>query len=325
MLRQNNFWARYHVYGLLVIAFLGMGVFLISGCDGKKSEPAASSQPTSSVVYTTFYPTKYFTERIAGGKVRVINPCPADADPAGWMPDEQTLAAYQNAVLIIINGASFEKWIAKTNLPLSRTVDTSKPLEKDFITLERKVAHSHGPAGEHAHEGIDGHTWLDPGNTKVQALEIKKALTKTFPQHTSSFEEGYIKLIEDLEALDRRLKKVSAQIGERQLLSNHPAYNYLARTYGWRMKVFYLEPEEATDQEELDRLRDFLKDHPAEHLLWEAEPSEEIAQKMYNEFGLRSIVYSPCETMESEPLEQGEDFLTVMNRNVDRLRQAFTD
>ncbi|MBN2559768.1 MAG: zinc ABC transporter substrate-binding protein [Phycisphaerae bacterium] len=311
------------VRGLPVLVCLGAGLMLASGCESKKATPSAPAADKLPSIYTTFYPTTYFVQRIAGDKANIVCPCPADADPAVWMPDEKTIQAYQNADMIVVNGASFEKWLEKVMLPQARLVDTTKPFADEFITLERGTTHTHGPSGQHTHEGIDGHTWVDPGNAKVQATEIKKALVKKFPDHKDAFEKGCAALVKDLDALDARIKAVSAKIGDQQLLSNHPAYNYVARRYGWKMKVFYLEPEEATGEEELNKVKDFLKDHPAKHLFWEAEPAEEIAKQMKDEFGLESVFYSPCETLDPEQRKKGEDFLTVMNANVDRLEKAF--
>jgi zinc transport system substrate-binding protein len=296
---------------------------LVVGAERAAVGQTASKAEETPVIYTTFYPTTYFAQRIGGDRVKVVCPCPTDADPATWMPDDKTIEAYQRADLIVINGATFEKWVAKATLPDSRIVDTSKPLKESLIELKRGVTHTHGPTGKHTHHGIDGHTWVDPGNAKIQGAEIKKALVKSFPEHKDAFEQGYAALAKDLDALDARLKAVSERIGDQQLLCNHPAYNYLARHYGWRLEVFYLEPEGATDAEELEKVGAFVKDQPARYLLWESEPTEEIARKMSGAFGLESIVFSPCETLDDVRLKAGEDFLTVMNANVDRLEQAF--
>jgi hypothetical protein len=39
------------------------------------------------------------------------------------MPDTETIAAYQAADLILINGADYAKWTTKVSLPRSRLVD----------------------------------------------------------------------------------------------------------------------------------------------------------------------------------------------------------
>lgn len=357
MIRKDAFHLECPRNLVTMLVCLGMSAALVGGCERKTAEqpaapageqPAAKAveQPAAApveqpvapeaevpaapeaerpVVYTTFYPSTYFTERIGGDHVDVVCPCPADADPAFWMPDDETIAAYQQADLIIVNGASFEKWLGKVTLPMSRIVDTTKPLADDFIVLKDAVTHSHGPSGEHSHEGIDGHTWLDPVNARMQAGEIRTALVKRFPAHKEAFEQGYAALSQDLDALDARLKSLAEKMRNQVLLCNHPAWNYVGRRYGWQLKTFHLDPETMPDDDALNEIKTFLEGQGARYMLWEAEPAAEIAGRMREEFGLKSIVYSPGEALEKEQLEEGEDFLTVMHANVDRLEAALAE
>jgi zinc transport system substrate-binding protein len=278
-----------------------------------------SQTPT---VYTTFYPTTYFAQRIGGDRINVVNPCPAGEDPAFWMPDDQTIEAYQHADVIIVNGASFEKWVDKVTLPEARIVDTAKPFRDDFIVLKDAITHTHGPSGRHSHEGIDGHTWLDPINAKTQAGEIKDALAKRFPAHKEVFEQGYAALVKDLDALGTRLTALAGKLGDQMLLCSHPAYNYIGRRYGWQLKSFHLDPESMPDDATFNAINTYLEQQPARYMLWESEPTAEIAGRMKQELGLESVVFSPCEALDSEQREAGEDFLTVMNENIDRLEEA---
>lgn len=309
---------------LVIAAGLVAGLFLGAGCDSRKSGPQSAAQPQTTDVYTTFYPTEYFARRIAGDHVKVVNPCPPDADPAFWMPDEQTIAAYQNAALIIINGASFEKWVDKVTLPEARIVETAKPFADEFIVLTDAVTHSHGPAGAHTHEGIDGHTWLDPVNARIQAGEITRALVRQVPDHEQDFVKGYGELGKDLEALGARLKAVSEKMHGHVLLCSHPAYNYIGRRYGWQLKSFHLDPEEMPAEAVWQEIKDFRAQQPAKHMLWEAPPTDEIAAAM-RALGLENIVFSPAESLDAEQRARGEDYLSVMNQNVARLEETFGD
>lgn len=270
-------------------------------------------------VYTTFYPTTYFTQRIAGDLVTVVNPCPPDADPAFWMPDAKTIEAYQKAALIVINGAQFEKWIDKAALPQSRIVDTTRPLKDELITLKDVVRHSHGKSGEHTHEGIDGHTWLDPVNAKVQAGQIRDALVKLLPERKAALDANYDALAKDLDALDARFKAVAEKIKDQQLLGNHPAWNYIARRYGLKIETFMLDPGAAPSDETLARLREFVFKTRAKNMLWEEQPAEAAAKPLADEFGLRHIVFDPGEALEPADAKAGRDFLKLMNDNIDRL------
>lgn len=305
---------------LVALALLALG---IGACEQKAEQPMSAQKAARLTAYTTFYPTTYFAERIGGEHVRVVNPCPPDADPAYWMPDDETLVDYQAADLIVINGAEFEKWVAKVSLPMAKVVDTTEPLKGEFITLTDGVTHSHGPAGKHTHVGIDGHTWLDPINAKRQAAVIKAALVKACPDQAEAMESNFAKLGADLDKLDARLKEVSKKIGERALIANHPAWNYVARRYGWTLKTFHLDPEEMPDDETIAQIKAHLAAHPAQIILWEAEPTPEIESRFREELGLTSVVYTPGESIDAEAVKAGEDFLTIMNVNVDRLGEAF--
>ena len=324
MLQENRFHSASYFRGLVAVLVLSASLLLAGGCKREESTATAAKKATAKtpMVYTTFYPTTYFAERIGQDKIKVVNPCPPDADPAFWMPDEKTIEAYQNADLIVVNGASFEKWLGKVTLPESRIVDTTSPFAGEFIVIEDAVTHSHGPAGTHAHAGVDGHTWLDPINAKTQTAQIMEVLVKRFPDHKETFEQGYAELTKDLDALDARLKALTAKIGDQVLLCSHPAYNYVGRRYGWHLKNFHLDPEAMPDEETFNKIKAFLKDQPAKYMLWEAKPTEEIAAKFHESLGLESIVFSPCEALDTTELEAGEDFLTVMNDNVDRLDNA---
>ncbi len=50
----------------------------------------------------------------------VLFPVPEEVDPAYWKPEAEDVAAYQRADLILLNGASYAKWVDFVKLPRSR-------------------------------------------------------------------------------------------------------------------------------------------------------------------------------------------------------------
>ena len=206
-------------------------VVIALGCGSSDSTDA--KRPPQ--VCTTFYPMTYFSQRIGGDHVRVTCPLPSNEDPIFWIPSAEAIQQYQQADLIVINGASFEKWVAMVSLPPSKVVDTARPLEKEFLKFALAVSHSHGPGGGHSHEGTDGHTWLDPAHAKVQAEEICKALERLLPEQADSLRGNYAKLATDLDALDRSLAELSEELAGQPILASHSAYNYLAKRYEWNV------------------------------------------------------------------------------------------
>jgi len=288
---------------------------LLAACGPGADETADVGKP---VVYTTFYPTTYFTERIGGDLVSVVCPLPADEDPIFWEPDEKTVAKYQLADLIVVNGAEFEKWVGMSSLPESITVDSARRLEDDLIVFEHAITHSHGTAGAHEHKGIDGHTWLDPENAKIQAEAILEGLKALLPDHEAELQARYDALAADLDGLGAELTRLTKAYHDQPILASHPAYNYLARRYGWTVVNLALDPETMPDEETFTNIAAIVGEHPARYILWESEPTKEIAAAMKERFGLTSVVFSPCER------EGDEDYLATMKANVKRLEPVLT-
>jgi zinc transport system substrate-binding protein len=63
------------------------------------------------------YPLQYFVQRIGGELVDVSFPAPRGVDPAEWMPDIDTVAEYQQADVILLNGAGYARWLRRMSLP----------------------------------------------------------------------------------------------------------------------------------------------------------------------------------------------------------------
>jgi len=292
---------------------------MLSSC-GESSENNKSSNSQEPVILTTFYPTHYFTQKIAMGKVKVECPCPEDEDPIFWQPDRSAISKYQQADMIVINGAKFEKWVAKVSLPQAKLVDSAKGIE--LLNYETATTHSHGPAGEHSHTGVDGHTWVDPVNALHQATVIYKAMTEKFPQLKDDFAAGFAELSKELKQLDSELKEVSKKMADTPILCSHPAYNYVGRRYGWNLKNLDLDPESKLTETQINDIRETLKTHPAKILLWEGEPTDEVANQVTEKLGLKNIVFSPCEGAPSDP--SSSNYFSIMTNNIKVLKDAIS-
>ena len=300
------------------LSYAILSLLALSACSDPVDETAKTGEMP---VFTTFYPTTYFAERIAGGLVEVVCPVPEGADPIFWQPERDVLARYQRASLVIVNGAGFEKWIEQASLPTSRMVDTARSFERDFITFESATTHSHGAGGEHTHEGLDGHTWLDPELAREQARAILDALKGRWPDHAEAFDAGYRALTLDLEALGTRLAAV--EFAGATVLCSHPAYNYIAQRYAWPITNFDLDPDGALGEEQLDEIRGAVPEGAQGLMLWESAPRAETVTALAA-LGVQCVEFSPCELLGAAERAAGKDYLSVMGENLDRLEGALS-
>ena len=110
------------------ITACGLLPILLCGCSGATAPPdtpTPGGEAGPLTVYTVNYPLRYFAERIGGEAVRVSFPAPPDVDPAYWSPPPEVIAAYQQADLVLVNGAGYAGWLDRATLRRSRVIDTS--------------------------------------------------------------------------------------------------------------------------------------------------------------------------------------------------------
>ena len=269
------------------------------------------------MVYTVNYPLQYFTQRIAGDHARVVFPAPADVDPAFWMPDRKTIGDYQQADLVILNGAAYAGWVSKVSLPRLRQVDTSKAFKDGLIMVKDTVTHSHGPAGEHSHTGTAFTTWLDFYQAAQQAEAVMQGLSNKRPHQQADFERNYAALKQELMALDLYMQRLVAAYPDKPLFVAHPVYQYFARRYELQLQSVNWEPDVMPDEQEWEQLAYAQETFPALWMLWQDMPDAQIRARLQS-LGVAAVVFQPCANRPS----QG-DFPEVMQRNLDNLKLVF--
>lgn len=290
------------------IAALALGTFLLLTVQVEAQKPLT--------VYTVNYPLKYFAQRIGGDHVNAVLPVPPGIDPAFWSPDIRAISEFQQADLILLNGAGYAKWAAVASLPRAKTVNTSKGFKQHYIPLQGALTHTHGAGGEHAHEGFAFTTWLDLNLAAQQAGAILAGLNRKKPEAAQVFETNYLALVGDLEELDRSIRGLVAKKPATPLLASHPIYDYLSRGYGLNLESMHWEPDRMPPPAEWNALGEKLKHHAARWMLWEAKPEIEISDKL-NSIGVGSVVFNPCGNVPAEG-----DFLSAMRDNMRALEQA---
>jgi len=278
---------------------------------------AVAAEDDRLTIHTVNYPLQYFAQRIAGEHAEVVFPAPVDGDPAFWQPSAEDIAAYQQADLILLNGAGYAKWVQRVALPRRKLVDTSAGFRDRYIQVDGTVTHSHGSGGDHSHAGTAFTTWLDPTLAVEQARAVGQALVRLRPGQANYFDDNLKALEKDLLALDGRLQEIVAADPGQRFLASHPVYQYLQRRYGLHLQSLMWEPGQDPGNAEWAALAGRLTERPAHWMIWEGEPMQATVERLKT-MGVQSLVFEPAANR-----PQKGDFLGVMARNLDNLRAAF--
>lgn len=298
----------------LVASIVAFG-FLVAGCGHSPSNEPVPAE-IDEVVRTAAAPVDWMARTIAGGLVPVEMLVPADQLPAVWRPEPDVINRFQRARLIVLNGATFESWARGSSLPQSRVLRSADGIEGELLIVAGET-HSHGPEGEHAHDVIDGHTWVDPMNAVAQASLIGRAMSTAFPEHEAAFSENLASLQAELGAQHERLADLDTSIVA--VIASESPYGYIARRYGWPTGEIGGEPAAWASELDAMGLGSVLGDRSRAVLLCEALPDSAVAAALLESHGVRAVLWDTGE------LAGGASYAEVLAGNVDRLAAAIED
>jgi len=221
--------------------------------------------------------------------------------------------------VVFVMGAGFQPAVEKA--ADDRSSATIELLARLPIGAKNKKVAAEGSTDPNA---LDPHVWLDPNLMRAIVDHVASALARNDRRHAASYQANASRLDEKLVALDQRYRNGLADCDRRLLLTSHEAFGYLAAAYDLRQEgVAGLSPDQEPNPKRLDELIDLAKKEGATTVFTEELVSPKIAETLAREAGgLRTEVLSPLEGLTSKELGAGDDYLTVMDRNLTKLRAA---
>ncbi len=240
-------------------------------------------------VYASHAVLADFAKIIGGEDVVVTMPVPEGTDPAEWRPRIAEINAFQEADLVLLNGAEYEGWAERASLPRARTVHTTRGMEAELIRLVGS-AHSHGNDPAHTHEGIAPHVWMDFSLAAKQAEVISAALKRAAPGAAPSFTVNLTVLQAELAALDAEAKALGAAVTGPTVLVWQPGYEYFGRAYGLTLVETTFDAMAQATPEQLAAFDATLAETDAQIMLWQSPPPAETAAAIA-ERGVSIVVF----------------------------------
>lgn len=306
------------------------------GGSGDSSAPAADQNAKIQVV-ASFYPMADFAEKVGGDRVEVKNLVPAGTEPHEWEPAPQDIRDIEGADVFVYNGADMETWVddALASLPQDngpQVVEASDGLtlragEEDHDEATEAATSGNATAeADHEHEGEhDPHVWLAPENAKHEAENIKNALVAADPDHESEYEANYEAFAQQLDDLDRDYRSKLAAVPNKTIVVSHEAFGYLCDAYGLsQVPITGMDAEGEPDAQTMASIIEQVKAQGIKTVFSEDLVSPKVAQQIADATGATCEVLNPCEGLTDEELAQGEDYLSVMHDNLDKLVKALS-
>ncbi|WP_028596123.1 metal ABC transporter solute-binding protein, Zn/Mn family [Paenibacillus assamensis] len=322
---------------------LGAIIMLTTACG---NSAAVQIEEGKVNVVTSFYPLYYMAKEIGGEHVNVVNLIPSGVEPHDWTPKSVDLQNVSKAQIMLYQGAGFEGWIEDFKNGLDnnskvKLIEASKGvtlIEGTHAEEESGHGHEHGhEAGHneesghhheneegHSHEGgIDPHTWVSPKSAIVMAENVKQALIDADSSNKAYYEERHKQLHDKLVALDKQYADSIKQTSKKDIIVSHHAFGYLARDYGIHQHaIMGIAPNAEPRAQDILRLTKLVEEKQIKYIFFEELVSDTLAKTLASEANVETLVLNPLEGLTKEQEAAGENYLTLMERNLQHLLKA---
>ncbi len=272
-----------------------------------------SSSQTISVV-ASFYPLAEFAQAVGGDLVNIETITPSGIEPHDFEPSPQDVAKMYHAELFVYNGGAIDAWAQRLQADLEK---------KDVRVLEMKSLMTNLLLVNEEQELFDEHFWLSPTHAEIMVQAISDALVLIDPEHTTIYEENTNKQLAKFRALDAEYRQTLASCEKPIVITSHAAFGYIARDYGFTMlSIAGLSPEEEPSAQTLSDLATLAKKNNVSVVFFEELVSPELAETLANEIGAKTQVFYPLEGLSAEQQAAGEDYFSLMRKNLLSLQNA---
>ena len=297
------------------------------GADGPSGSPAAADALD---VVASFYPLQYAVERVGGDAVRVTNLTKPGAEPHDLELSPRDVASLSEAdVVVYLSGFQPAVDDAVSSQAADAGFDVASKARLDLEGTEDEHGHEgeehaeeegHAEEEEHAEEhGTDPHFWLDPTRLADVGDAIAERLAQASPANAATFTANAAALRTDLTALDGEFEAGLVQCTNKNLVTSHQAFGYLAQRYGLtQVGITGLSPEAEPDAATIADVTDFVRANKVTTIYYETLVSPAVAQTVASETGAKTAVLDPLEGISDASAAQ--DYLGVMRANLAALR-----
>ena len=275
---------------------------------------SSHAQSTPKVVATASIMAD-MAENVGGNLISVESIVPIGGDPHIYEATPRDARLVEGADLILVNGLTFEGWIAE----LIENSGSQAPV----VTITEGIKPIQSVVYENA---SDPHAWMDPVLGKQYAKNILESLIKLAPQFTEEFQFNYDAYIGQLNDLHEYCVKRINEIPEHQriLVTSHDAFQYFGRRYGLRLEAILGTSTDAEAQtSDIQRVSSIIEESQIPSVFIESTINPKLLQQIADDHGvvIGGQLYSDSLGEKDSP---AGTYLDMIKHNVDTIVNALT-
>lgn len=263
---------------------------------------------TQFTIVTSFYPM-YVAAANVIGDVKGVTLKNLSEPQTGCLHDYQLttedMKLLSKADLFIVNGGGIETFLTD--------------VASNYPKLDITEACQNVPLLEDGEEE-NAHAWMSISDYRIQLATIESALEQADPEHADAYHENAKAYDEKLAALQEEQDEIRQAANGQNVIIFHEAYDYVAEDYGFNVSyVLDLDEERQVSAGEVaDVLDQIQKDHVS-YIFAEELYGSDMGKTVESESNVKVIYLDACNRGDYSK----DSYLTAMQSNIDKLREAF--
>ena len=286
-----------------IILILIITLTLLSGC--KLNIDTDSMKDIK--VYTTIYPIRYLIDSLYGTNSTIYSIYPSGVEPKDFQISDKKLEEYSQADLFVFNSLDKERDYAV------KMINKNKKLK--IIDVSMGMTYDNDVA----------ELWLNPYNYLMMAQNTKNGLLEYISNpylitndEGTGVEDKYEALKYDLSRLDADIKETISLSSYDTIVVDNDVFNFLSK---YNLNVISLEEDDKLTDIKINEVKKLINEGKIKYIYSSKTETNNTCKKLIEDYGVELVTFNTMETVDGGITNSNENYVTVMNNNLELLNK----
>lgn len=258
-------------------------------------------------IYTTIYPIKYLINSLYGENSTIYSIYPSGVDTNTFELSDKKIEEYADTDLFVFNSLDRDRDFAVKMINMNKNL---KVIDVSLgMTYEHDIAE----------------LWLNPYNYLMMAQNTKDGLLEyvSNPYLISNtdgtgIEDKYEELRYDLSRLDADMKENISLATYKTIVVDNDMFKFLEK---YDLRVISLEENDSLTDSTINEVKKLINTGQIRYIYSSSNESNETVKGIINSYSVELVTLNTMQTIDGGITNSNENYITVMNNNLDLLNK----
>lgn len=258
-------------------------------------------------IYTTIYPIKYLLDSLYGDNSTINSIYPAGVDTSDYELSDKKIEEYSKTDLFVFNSLDKDRDYAV------KMINKNKNLKVIDVSLGITYVND------------ITELWLNPYNYLMMAQNTKDGLLEYIDNpylisndEGTGIEDKYEELKYNLSRLDADYKEDINLASYKTIVVDNDMFKFLEK---YNLKVISLEENDNLTDSTINEVKKLINNGTIKYIYSSKEETNDTCKKLIDNYDIDLITLNTMETIDGGITNSNENYITIMNNNLDLLNK----